>query len=280
MPALCLLRASRYDESLRMLVTCVQTPGIGIEDLREACRTAMQVTIATDDPETLRQVDVILATALTKEPEADEFLVMQAMLRHLQRKFDDEVRLYRVVLEHRPESYVVLNNLAWALSEGLDHPEEARTYIDRLVKTVTDQDAQAVDTRGMILSRLSQSPQGRSEEERRSFQTDAIRDLENVVKSEPSTQHYFHLARVYDRAGRKEEARRSFVLALQGIPQGGAASSTPGETRDPGATGRGRGLTRRDVDTTEKDDFDRLSALYQPLPPGSPVAGTSKPPGK
>jgi tetratricopeptide (TPR) repeat protein len=246
MPAQILVRTSRYAEALTLLHNAVTTPGIGIEDLRETCRVAMQVSIATDDRETLRQVDGILTAALAIEPNADEVLVMRAMLSHVLGKFEEEVRIYKDVLKHHPDSFVVLNNLAWALSEGLAQPKEALDHINKLVKTPggdpqapdnQELDTQARDTRGLVLSRLG-------------LHVDAIRDLEIVVKNEPTALHHFHLARAYDRApDRKSDARRSFDLALQA------------------------GLDPRKVDPTERSEYQRLYDLYKPAQEARAVVG-------
>lgn len=224
MPALALVRNGQYPAALELLRKAAKAPGAGIEDLRESCRVAMRITVATLDAETLTQVDAVLSAALAAEPNADEVLLMQAMLRHLQANFEEEVRIYRLLLEHRPESYVVLNNLAWALSEGLDRASEAEPLTDRLVKLAGARDPQALDTRGMVRSRL-----GRHDE--------ALRDLEQVVRAEPTPTHYFHLARAYHRAGRLDDARRGFDLALRA------------------------NLTPRDVDPAERADFATLQGL-------------------
>jgi tetratricopeptide (TPR) repeat protein len=86
-----------------------------------------------------------------------------------------------------------LNNLAWVLSEEKHEPSEALTHIDHLVEQ-TGRNAQALDTRGVILSRL-----GRHE--------DAIQDLEESNRLNPLPQTEFHLANTYRAAGREVEFR-------------------------------------------------------------------------
>ena len=56
--------------------------------------------------------------------------------------------------------------------------------------------AEVLDTRGRILIRL-----GRTD--------DAIKDLEEVVRVEPTGAHLFHLAYAYHKAGRDEDYRKT-----------------------------------------------------------------------
>jgi len=237
MPALALARASRYDEALQLLQTAVKSSA-GVEDLRESCQVASRIAVAADDPETLGKVDGVIKAALAAAPNSDEITVMLAMLRHVQTNFEEEARLYQAVLAHRPESVVVLNNLAWALSEGLNKPAESLKHLDALLKIV-GRDNQALDTRGMVLARL-----GRLDE--------AIHDLEEVIKSEPTAPHHFHLARVYHLAGRADDARRSLELARQA------------------------GLTPREVDPAERPE---LPNLEKALKLATPSAGAGPGPG-
>jgi tetratricopeptide (TPR) repeat protein len=222
MPAKILVRASRYDEALALLMTAAQTDA-SLEDLSETCRTAMEVAVATDDPVTLRKVDAVITTAIRAEPNADELAILLAMLRHTQLKFDEEIQLYKSVLAHKPEDYLVLNNLAWALAAGQKRPDEGLKYIDELLR-ITGRDAQVLDTRGVILARL-----GRFDE--------AIKDLEEVIKAEPNALHYFHLALTYKLAGRLEDARRCRDLA------------------------RKSGITLRDLDPAERNELASVMEL-------------------
>ena len=131
-----LARSTRYDEAIALLRTVVDAKPRS-EDVREACRVGMLIAAASDDPETLNRVEGILTTAVKIDPYEDAVTVMLALFRHIQGNFADEVRLYKAVLEHRPDSDLVLNNLAWALSEGLGEAAEALVLIDKLVKPGT-----------------------------------------------------------------------------------------------------------------------------------------------
>lgn len=221
MPALMLARASRFDDAFAMLQTGVNA-AIAVEDLVETCKVAMIIATSTNDPESLRKTDLILSAAIKGSPNSDEVLTMMAMFRHIQGHFQEEADLYRKVLEHQPES-IVLNQLAWVLCEGLDQPEEALKLANSWLQ-ISGRDTNALDTRAIVYSRLGKH-------------AEAIRDMEEVIKAAPTAQNYFHLARVYKQAGRTEDARRNRDLALQA------------------------GLTPREVDPAERDDYEVLRQL-------------------
>ena len=139
--------------------------------------------------------------ARSKAPKAFDVLILQAMIRHLQDRYEEEIALYREVQALNPPSVTYLNNMAWSLSEALNKPQEALTCIDLAIKRLS-RAPQFLDTRGVILARL-----GRFEE--------AIADLELSVKVDPSPVTYFHLARAYFKAGKAEDFRRCRELARQ-----------------------------------------------------------------
>ena len=142
-----------------------------------------------------RQIDAALESVVAREPEAQDLLTLRAMLRHTQGRYAEEVAIYRVVYKKEPDNLVARNNLAWALSEGLDQPSEAIDLIDGVIR-VAGRAASLLDTRGMILLRL-----GRLDE--------AIRDLEEAARLAPNGLHQFHLARAYLKANRVDDARRA-----------------------------------------------------------------------
>jgi tetratricopeptide (TPR) repeat protein len=208
MPAMIAARRGRGDEAFELLQPVLR-PGANPDDLKEAAKVAMKVAIAAGDSETLRKAGQIIDAILQLAPDVDEILVMSAMLRHVQGHFEEEVRLYRKIQSHRPENYVVLNNLAWALSEGLNRPEEGLACVDELIKT-TGRDPEALDTRGVILTRLKRFDE-------------AVKDLEEVIRAAPNGLHHFHLARAYSRAGQTADAlknrdlAKAAGLALEGV---------------------------------------------------------------
>jgi Tfp pilus assembly protein PilF len=175
------------------------------------------------DTSVLEKADTVLASAIAQAPDAHDLLVMKAVLNHFLGHFDEEVRLYRKVLERKPEDPVILNNLAWALSEGIRQPSEALQMIDHVIRNV-GRNPNSIDTRGVILIRL-----GRFDE--------AIEELKWVVQAEPTGVHYYHLAHAYQKAGRDAE----FRAAREQM--------------------RRAGLTVADLDPDERPEFEALMKL-------------------
>ena len=193
-------------------------------DIREACRIALEVAVASrTETSTLKQIQEIVELAIQNAPENDELLVMGAMVNHLVGRFEEEVRLYRVLLVHLPRNPIVLNNIAWALSEGLNQPSEAMEKVDTLIE-VAGRSPESLDTRGVILMRLK-----RFEE--------AAKDLEEATRAVPTAAHYFHLAQVYKKMGRDDDSRKALEAAQRA------------------------GLTPTTVDPTERAELEALLKL-------------------
>ena len=162
-------------------------------ETRDAVKSAIGLAsgeFASND-EWLGQADGLLSLALQGQPDSSELLQARAYLRHLQRKFDEEIKLYDQVMAKNPSTYIFLNNWAWTLSEELAKPEEGLKRVSEAIEKIGKQ-PHILDTRGVILLRL-----GRTEE--------AIADLEIAAGAVPSATIYFHLARAYEKAGRKDD---------------------------------------------------------------------------
>ncbi len=208
MPAQLYARRGRIDDAIEQLKTAAAQTGARHEDLLEIGRVSMEAAASSADSVTLHKVEEILNTLLQSDSKADDLLILMAMLRHLQRQYDEEVRLYRIALERKPEHFVILNNLAWVLSEGLHRYDEAIPYAEQQVKILGENHAGALDTRGVILFRLGKKDPAKLNR--------AIQDLEKVDKLEPAPLHDLHLARAYASAGRTPDAERYFARARQG----------------------------------------------------------------
>jgi tetratricopeptide (TPR) repeat protein len=199
MTASILANRGQRDEALALCRTAVEA-GTQPLDLREACRIALNLAVASPGETTvLQRASECTETARRHAREYDDLRVIQAMLCHLQGRFDEEVRLYRAVLANQPHDLVALNNLAWALSEGLNQPSEGLEKIDELL-AIVGRKAEQLDTRGVILTRLD-----RLEE--------AVNDLKEAIKLESSGIRLYHLAKAYKKMGREEDFRRTFEEA-------------------------------------------------------------------
>ena len=139
--------------------------------------------------------------ARTKMPKNFNILVFLATIRHLEGRYEDEMALYREAVELNPNHVEFLNNMAWTLCEGLGKPGEALKLVDEAIRR-EGRSPQYLDTRGVILSR-----QGKLAE--------ALVELEQSAKVDPSATTYFHLARTYLMANNPAESRRCRDLALK-----------------------------------------------------------------
>ena len=179
-------------------------------------------------PEFMGRAETLIEQAAATGPPANQAIL--GMFRHFQgrvdpARFQDEIRIYRGLLESEPDNVIYLNNLAWALGECSDQPQEALELIDRAFLSLGTRLPELLDTRGVILDRL-----GRHDE--------AVTTIEEALLAQPNKAIYhFHLARALDAVGRAEDARAYLSRALE------------------------LGLTADDVEPTEREDFERLKAL-------------------
>lgn len=223
MPAWVLHRKDASEEALALCERSIQANQVPT-DLVNTCRIVVETAVASrGNPKVIEKADELLATAILRTPVPDDLLVMKAMIAHLRQDYEEEVRLYKVILAHKPLNPVVTNNIAWTLSEGLKQPNEGLEVIDKLIK-VAGRDPECLDTRGMILMRL-----GRYKE--------AFDDLQEAVKAAPTGTRQFHLALACKKLGKHDEARKAIEEALKA------------------------GLTPATVEPIERADFEALTKL-------------------
>lgn len=166
----------------------------------EAAREASGLAVARrDDPAILKEVDDLIVAALAKGPKTFDIPVYLATLRHVQGRYEEEVALYRDALALNPPTVRFLNNMAWTLSDGLRRHDEALARIDEVIRR-EGTGAAFLDTRGVILGRLGKLDP-------------AIADLEESCRLAPAATSYFHLARVYLKAGKADQHARCRDLA-------------------------------------------------------------------
>ena len=204
MPAEVAARRSRPDDALAL---CTQAIAAAEgENLEQAARVAATTASAADaSPEVVRRGEAILQTALGRDPRSPVLLLLTALFHHQQGHYEQEIALYRQILASRPDGDPdgdkVLNNLAWALSEGLNRPDEALKTIEPVI-TRHPREPQFLATRGVILVHLQQYDR-------------AIADLEAAVATEASPVRLYHLARAYRAAGQDAKFREQLQKARQ-----------------------------------------------------------------
>jgi tetratricopeptide (TPR) repeat protein len=220
MPARILAIRGDNPGALDLCVAAARAQG-ELPDAVEPGRLALEIAVASHfDAAILKKAEAVFVAALAHAPDVDELLVMKAMLDHLQGHFAEEVRLYRLVLERKPRNPLVLNNIAWALCEGIHQLSEALAKIEEVIQ-LEGRNPNNADTRGVILMRMGQHSQ-------------AIEDLKWVVQAEPTGVHLYHLAHAYHEAGRDADFRATLDQM------------------------RRVGLTEADLDSSERGDYHAL----------------------
>jgi predicted Zn-dependent protease len=193
-PAKAALARKAYGDALTLAAAALDSDQPA--DRVEGARVAL-VAANAGGPEALARADTLVAAAVARDPRQIDNLSALGIIRHKQGRFEDEIGLYRDILAIAPENGAAANNLAWALSEGANKPAEGLEYIEKAIAKAGPI-PQFLDTRGAILTRL-----GRYD--------DAIKDLETAGERSPV--HLFHLARVYQKAGRVPDAKKAISLA-------------------------------------------------------------------
>ena len=232
-----------------------------IKDALDACResirhggsrVAVQIALSLAvvpgaSAETLQGADEVVDEALKREPEATrgDLYIQRAHIRHLQGKFDEELKIYRKMLEAYPADHGYLNNWAWTLSESLHKPADG---LDLIRKAIDRSGRYPIylDTEGVILSRL-----GKHEE--------AVKLLEESAPNLAGGLGYLHLARAYHESGQDPKARETLERAR-------AAGLKPDTMED---------ADRRDLEAlTAKLAPKNPAPTPTPAPAPAPGAGT------
>lgn len=174
------------------------------DDLGKAARIASNAASDPEaTPEIIRDGAAALQTALSRDPDSPMLLLISALFHHQQTHYEREAALYRQILNGRPEGDPegdkILNNLAWALSEGLGQPAEALKTIEPVLNRHPNS-PQFLATRGVILIRLQQFDR-------------AIADLQAAIAIESNPVRQYHLARAYRAAGQEAKFREHLQKA-------------------------------------------------------------------
>ena len=166
---------------------------------RESALSALDLASTNREARWSDLADRLLDRAIGTGPVDDEMLYARASLRHLQGRLEEAVKLYDELAGRSPANFVFLNNCAWILSEDLGRPLEGLKRVEALAAKGMVQ-PHTLDTRGVILLRL-----GRVDR--------AIGDLEAAASANPSGPIYYHLARAYLAAARRDDAARALARA-------------------------------------------------------------------
>jgi tetratricopeptide (TPR) repeat protein len=154
-------------------------------------------------PESLAgKIDDIEAEVLQSKDANVPLLLELGVLRVMQGRDAEALRLYEQALHHDPENVAVLNNLSLVLAEMPDRHEDALRCVDRAVDTAPNS-SELLDTKALVLIGV-----GRAEE--------AHVILERLCRlSNKNPRFRLHLAMALHQMNQQAESRRNLDQALQ-----------------------------------------------------------------
>jgi len=158
--------------------------------------------------ENRRVAEQILRHILVTNPNSIEVLSVFSRLRYSQGRYSEAVELYRRWLALAPNEVMILNDLAWILSEEMGQHEEALSLVEKALK-LAPEDRHSLDTHGVVCRHLKRFHEAEA----------SLKELIRVCKEYGSATRTeivarFHLAQVYWESERKEEAGRLFQECL------------------------------------------------------------------
>ena len=166
----------------------------------DAIRSSLALATESPTPDAwLAQTDALIVAAMAANPGSTDLLQLLAYLRHLQKNYADEIRLYEAILKTRPDNLLFMNNMAWTLSEEMGQPDNGLDRIEVAIKRAGPQ-PHLLDTRGVILIRLGRT-------------ADAIKDLKAAAVTLPTGPIFYHLARACQKSGDPAEFEKYRDLA-------------------------------------------------------------------
>lgn len=150
-------------------------------------------------------IEPILRRMIEIKPDSVDALAAMGTVLQSSGRFSQAQPFYEKAIQLDPERVIVLNNLAWILSEELKQYDRALQLVDQAIRKRADY-FDAYDTRGVIYFRLNQLDK-------------SLADLTRCVEEFPAgsaalTGSFFHQGRTLAAMQRKVEAMQSLRKAL------------------------------------------------------------------
>jgi len=151
--------------------------------------------------EAIAALDSLLSTSDNDEERAG-LLVRKGVFLEADKKYEEARQCYEEAVKYNPNSYVVLNNLAYLLGKDPARLDEAVALAERAYRAAPRSPAVA-DTLGWLL-----------------YQNGALERAETLLGqaaggAPDNPEIRYHLGLVYAKRGKKEEARREIERALE-----------------------------------------------------------------
>ena len=185
--------------------------GIWITDHPNEPSTSIMVAarlMTKPSQESRRVGERIFRLILASDPNSIDGLRVLSKLLYSQRRYSEAVELYRQWLALAPNEVMVLNDLAWTLSEEMGQYEGAFELAEKALK-LAPENMNLLDTHAVVCWHLKRYDEAEAslKEAIRVCREDGSVTRESVV-------YRFHLAEVYWESGRKEEAGSLFQECL------------------------------------------------------------------
>ncbi len=199
---LCMARRGRMSDAIAMCISMAERDSSS----RPFIILASALFTGTPSEKDLAQVEPFLKDNLSRFPQDVELKLAVAHIRFLQKRTDEAAKLYREVLELKPDHLIALNNLATLLAEQPGQAEEALRYVNQAIQAAGGTVPLLLDTKGMILFNM-----GRPE-----LAVDPLRAATTNDDSNPV--FGFHLAAVLLRLGDTQGAETAYRSIAQELP--------------------------------------------------------------
>jgi tetratricopeptide (TPR) repeat protein len=164
----------------------------------QAYMQTMAVATTLDDAD-LERIAARFEGQIKARPDDFAIPLGLANLRTFQGKYAEAEAIYRSLADRDKTGAIPLNNLAWLLALQKGKEAEALPLIRRAIE-LQGESSNVLDTRAITFMALDRPG-------------DAVRDLENAIVRGPTAIKYFHLARAYRMAGRRDEAGQALKKA-------------------------------------------------------------------
>jgi tetratricopeptide (TPR) repeat protein len=160
------------------------------------------------DPSQIKRAIDWLNQASAQNPQLAVLLTMLGNLKESQGSYSEAEGLYRRSIDQGDDGGIASNNLAWLLALKDGKVKEALEHVNRAIN-LRGPRPDFLDTRGVI-------------EFIGDDNDNAIKDLKAAIAVDPSPAKYFHLAQVYSKIGKIDDAKTNLEAAkVKGYKQSG-----------------------------------------------------------
>jgi tetratricopeptide (TPR) repeat protein len=190
-----LARQGRFDDAMKLAEERWESGSP--EMIAAACFALLQA--AAGRPEEIQRVGRVLQDATKKHEQSTILLIVKAVLRGYQGRYQESEAIYRAILEENPTHLTAMNNLALFLALEGKKPDEALRLVQRAIRRVGPVPV-LLDTRAVVRLAMGQPDK-------------ALDDLNTAIEDTPTALRYFHQAQAYYQLGRKKDAIDALKMA-------------------------------------------------------------------